>query len=74
MSGLIPPLELWLAVPGFPHPTTDSAQLRSALVGSAGSTLAKLFGHLYRCIETRFLIAQASNRQDLSHYNRAPQE
>ena len=57
MSGLIPPLELWLAAPGFPHPATDSAQLRSALVGSAGSTLAKLLGHLYRCIETRFLIA-----------------
>ena len=31
MSGLIPPLELWLAVPGFSHPTTDLAQLRSGL-------------------------------------------
>ena len=76
MSGLIPPLELSQAVPGFPSSRHGfgTVEVWSVLAGSPGSIWAKLFGYLCRCIEIRFPITQTSNTRESPHYNRVPQE
>ena len=76
MSGLIPPFELSLAVPGFPSPLHGRGTVEAwpVLVGSAGSILAKLFVYLCHCVKIRFPIAQTSNTRESSHYNRVTEE